>query len=68
MSSKKANLIKDGLQFIGDARKELRKVSWPARKETTAITVAVIISVFIMGFYLGFTDWILSEIVKYMIR
>ncbi len=68
MSAGKSNPLKDGLQFIGESRNELRKVTWPARKEAISITVVVIISVFIIGFYLAVIDWGLSETIKFFIR
>jgi preprotein translocase subunit SecE len=68
LGSKGSSAVKDGLRFVADARNELRKVSWPTRKETTSITVVVIILVFMIGFYLAVMDWGLSEVVKSLIR
>ncbi len=65
---KKANPIKAGLQFVTEAKNELRKVSWPARKETISVTVLVIALVFMIGFYLAVIDWGLSEVVQKLIR
>lgn len=47
-------------QFFRDVRSELRKVTFPNRKETTASTVVVITVVFIIALYLGIVDFILS--------
>ncbi len=68
MGVKRKNPVADGIRFVKEARKELRKVSWPTRKESTAITVVVIISVFIAGFYLAVVDWGLSRLVQHFIR
>jgi len=67
LAIKRNNPVKDGIRFVKEARKELRKVSWPSRKESTAVTVVVIISVFIAGFYLAIVDWVLSMLVQHFI-
>ncbi len=47
-------------QFFRDVRSELRKVTFPNRKETIASTLVVITVVFIIALYLGIVDFILS--------
>jgi preprotein translocase subunit SecE len=39
---------------------ELKKVTWPTRKETSNATVVVIITVFISAMFLGFFDLVWS--------
>ncbi len=68
ISSKGSNPVKSGVRFLVEARNELRKVSWPARKETTSVTVVVIVLVFMIGFYLAVIDWGLSQIIQKLIR
>ncbi len=68
MALLKANPIQDGLQFLAEAKNELRKVTWPSRKETTGITGVVIFTCFVMCVYLGIVDWVLAEIIKFLIR
>ena len=51
-------------QFLREVKVELKKVSWPAKKETVASTSVVLIIVVIVSFYLGFVDFGLSRIVK----
>ena len=46
--------------FFGDVRIEMRKVSWPGRKEVYGTTVVVIFAVFFFGAYLGLIDLVLS--------
>jgi preprotein translocase subunit SecE len=41
---------------------ELRKVSWPTRKEATNLTIVVLIVTFTMGAILGFLDFIYSQL------
>jgi preprotein translocase subunit SecE len=51
-------------QFLKEVRFELRRVSWPSRKETLAGTAVVLIIVFIAAFFLGIVDMGLSEVIK----
>ena len=46
-------------EFIRDVRLEMKKVSWPGRKEVYGTTVVVIGAVFFFGIYLGLVDLIL---------
>jgi preprotein translocase subunit SecE len=47
-------------QFFGDVRMEMRKVSWPGRKEVYGTTIVVLCAVFFFGIYLGLVDTILQ--------
>ena len=51
-------------EFLEECWAELKKVHWPARKETQAATIVVIIGVVIVGLYLGFVDFLLSLIIR----
>ncbi len=51
-------------EFLEECWAELKKVHWPARKETQAATIVVIISVVIVGLYLGLVDFLLSVIIR----
>ncbi len=64
---KKGNLLSNGMEYVQGSRKELKKVTWPGRKEVTAVTTVVIVLTFVAGFYLAIVDWFLSQIVKYLI-
>lgn len=46
--------------FIVEVRAELKKVTWPPRKEVYATTIVVIIAVFFFGFYLYSLDLIMT--------
>jgi preprotein translocase subunit SecE len=41
---------------------ELRKVSWPTRKEALSLTAIVLVVLFIMSMYLGLLDFIFTRI------
>lgn len=55
-------------QFFREVRIELKKVTWPARKETLASTSVVIILVFLVAVFLGLVDAGLSRILKLVLR
>ena len=52
------------LQFLSQAKAELKKVTWPTRKQTLASTGVVMIIVAFMALYLGIIDLILAKLVK----
>jgi preprotein translocase subunit SecE len=51
-------------QFLKETRYELKRVTWPSRKETVAGTAVVLIIVFIVAVFLGIVDMGLSEVIK----
>jgi len=55
-------------RFFKDSFKEIRKTSWPTKKQTFQYTLLVIIFCLIMALFLGFLDsgfgYILSNILK----
>ena len=55
-------------QFIAEVVSELKKVTWPNRKETLGATGVVLILVIIVSIYLGLVDYALSHLVRVLIR
>ncbi len=51
-------------QFFREVRVELKKVTWPSRKETIASTSVVLITVILIAFFLGIVDLGLSRLIK----
>ena len=51
-------------EFFKGARLELRKVVWPARKETMQITLVVFVMVVLVAVYMWAIDWGLHKIVR----
>ncbi|HHW10535.1 MAG TPA: preprotein translocase subunit SecE [Firmicutes bacterium] len=51
-------------RFWRDARAELRKVSWPNRKELTTYTIVVLVVTAIVSLFIGVVDLIFSEILR----
>ncbi len=54
-------------RFYRETVGELRKVSWPSRREATNLTIVVLVVVFVMVLILGtldiFFSWLLSLII-----
>ena len=51
-------------EFLADAKVELKKVTWPTRKQTMASTSVVILVVVILSTFLGIVDFGLAKIIK----
>ena len=51
-------------EFFREARVEIKKVSWPDRKTTTASTIVVLGVVVVVSFYLGLVDLVVNEVAK----
>lgn len=53
--------------YFIDVIAEVKKVTWPPKKETWGATVVVIIAVLISALMLGVFDWISSTLIKYIL-
>ena len=51
-------------QFLKEVRFELKRVTWPSRKEMIAGTLVVLTIVLIAAFFLGIVDMGLSTVIK----
>ena len=47
--------------FYGDVKTELKKVTWPSKKEVYDTTLVVIVTVFFFGLYLFLVDILLRN-------
>ena len=61
MLEKVRDAPKNLASFSGDVKTELKKVTWPSRKEVYGTTVVVIITVFFFGIYLFLVDIVLKN-------
>ena len=48
-------------RYLNETIGELRKVSWPTRREATNLTIIVIIVTVIMSLLLGFLDFVFAR-------
>ncbi|MGB7576241.1 MAG: preprotein translocase subunit SecE [Thermodesulfobacteriota bacterium] len=55
-------------QFLREVKTELKKVTWPSRKDTLSGTAVVLVAVFIIAVFLGIVDFGLSSLVKQLLR
>ena len=54
--------------FLTDVRNEMKRVSWPSRREVYATTVVVIITSIFFGLYLWIVDMGLTRVVSWLFR
>jgi preprotein translocase subunit SecE len=62
------DLIARLYEFLGEAKIELKKVTWPRRREVVATTSVVLVTVFVFGVFLSTVDliftWSRTELFK----
>ena len=54
--------------FYNDTRNEMKKVTFPTRKEVQSTTIVVIITVFLFGAYFAVVDKALGSIIDTLLR
>jgi len=55
-------------QFLREVKTELKKVTWPSRKDTLSGTAVVLVAVFIIALFLGIVDSGLSNLIKELLK
>ena len=55
-------------EFLREVRNELKRVTWPSRKEVYATTVVVILTSMFFGVYLWGLDLLFSSLISRMFR
>jgi len=55
-------------QFLREVKTELKKVTWPSRKDTLSGTAVVLVAVFIIAIFLGVVDSGLSNLIKELLK
>jgi preprotein translocase subunit SecE len=56
-------MVTKAIQFLSEVRSEVKKVTWPTKKEAMGGTAVVLVVVFIMALFLGLVDLLLSKII-----
>ena len=64
LTTENENFYHKTMRYFREVRVELKKVTWPNRKQTAGSTVVVIILVFIIATFLGLVDFGLSKLVQ----
>ena len=62
------NVLTRSIQFLREVKIELKKVTWPTRKQTMGSTLVVIVLVMIISLFLGLVDLGLSTVVRAVFR
>lgn len=67
-SKGKKGYLEISIQFLREVRVELKKVTWPSRKQTMGSTVVVIVLVMIISLFLGVVDIGLSSLIRVVLQ
>ena len=62
------NLIQAAIQYLREVKIELKKVTWPSRKQTIGSTAVVIALVLIISMFLGAVDIGLSNLIRVVLQ
>ena len=55
-------------QFTSEVVVELKKVSWPSRKEVIDATWIVLLTAIALGLFIALSDFVLSNILRWIIK
>ena len=64
----KTNFIQTTIQFLREVKIELKKVTWPSRKQTIGSTVVVIALIILISLFLGSVDIGLSSLIRVVLQ
>ena len=64
----KPNFIEATFQFLREVKVELKKVTWPSRKQTIGSTVVVVVLVLLISLFLGIVDMGLSQLIRVVLQ
>ncbi len=56
------------IQFLSDVKGEVKKVTWPSKKEAMGGTAVVLVVVFFTAVFLGLVDMVLSKVVEALLN
>lgn len=56
------------VKYVRETVAELKLVSWPTRETTTRLTIIVIVISALVGAYIGLLDYLLTNILKFIIK
>ena len=64
----KDNIFTKTAQFLREVKVELKKVTWPSRKQTIGSTAVVIALVMIISLFLGVVDFGISNLIRIVLQ
>ena len=62
--AKDPGFVQKSAQFLREVKIELKKVTWPTRKQTMGSTAVVLVLVVIISLFLGLVDVSLSSLIR----
>ncbi|MFZ5564447.1 MAG: preprotein translocase subunit SecE [Thermodesulfobacteriota bacterium] len=60
--------IGQAVQFLREVKIELKKVTWPSRKQTIGSTAVVLLLVIIVSLFLGGVDLVLGKLIQVILN
>jgi len=60
--------LAEGRAFLTEVRSELKKSTWPSRKEVSSTTLVVIATSIFFGFYLWGLDLVFSRVLSLVLK
>jgi preprotein translocase subunit SecE len=67
-SKPRANFLTATMQFLREVKVELKKVTWPSRKQTIGSTAVVLAIVMLISLFLGIVDIGLSNLIRVVLQ
>lgn len=61
-------MISKTTEFLGNVKSELKKVTWPTRKDTYGSTIVVIVLVLVVAVFLWAVDSALSTAIRMLLN
>jgi len=61
-------MIKKLINYLKESKEELTKVVWPTRNKTIEIAIFVIVISLLIGAYLGGLDYLLNQLMLFIIN
>ncbi len=62
--AEKKNILKRAIGYFKEVRTELKRVTWPTKKEVVASTIVVIIAVMFFSLLVGALDLLFAQIIR----
>lgn len=66
--SKKSAELKKNFRFFKDVYYELKKVTWPTRKELKINTITVLVVTLLASILIGLLDWGMGSLYKLVLK
>lgn len=66
--SVKRKIMAQAKKFLQEVKGELKKVSWPKKRELFDSTIAVIVATLLLGIFIGIVDFFFSQMIGIFMR